>query len=59
MTPAELETIYEALAVRLDAVDAAKRELYLAKLVFLLANDMGRAPEVLARIEEAAQNLDA
>lgn len=59
MTSAELETIYEALAERLDATEAARREIYLAKLVLLLAQDLGDAARVRSRIAEAALNLDA
>ncbi|MDF0602074.1 hypothetical protein P1J78_15130 [Psychromarinibacter sp. C21-152] len=58
MTPAEVETIYEALATRLDNVADAKREVFLAKLALLLANDLGQVEGVLTRIEEASRNLD-
>jgi hypothetical protein len=58
MTPADLETVYEALAEQLDAVGAGKRELYLAKLTLLLAHDLADADRVRQRIAEAASNLE-
>jgi len=58
MTPADVETVYEALAETLDAVGADKRELFLAKLALLLSHDLGDTARVLSRIGEAAQNLD-
>ncbi len=58
MTPAEVETIYEALANRLGELGAEKRELYLAKLALLMAHELGDAPRALALISEAAENLD-
>lgn len=59
MTPADLETVYEAMAVQLDAIAPGKRELFLAKLVLLLSNDLADAERVRQRITEAAANLDA
>ncbi|MBR9649745.1 hypothetical protein [Thalassovita aquimarina] len=59
MTPAEVETIYEALANRLDDLGAEKRELYLAKLALLMAHELEDAPRALTLIAEAAENLDA
>lgn len=57
MTPADVEIIYEALATHLDSVEDQKRELFLAKLALLLSYDLGRVEGVLARIEEASQDL--
>ncbi|MHA7774118.1 hypothetical protein [Roseibium sp. M-1] len=59
MTPADLETVYEALAEQLDAAGTGKRDLYLAKLTLLLAHDLADAERVRRRIVEAASNLDA
>ncbi len=58
MTPAQVETIYEALAIRLDRIHASQRDLYLAKLVLLLARDVENIDLVLRRLEEAAGNLE-
>jgi len=57
MTSADLETVYEALAEKLDAVDAGKRELYLAKLALLLAHELADADRVRQLIAEAANNI--
>lgn len=59
MTPSQIEMIYEALATRLDAIGETKHDLYLAKLVLLLARDMGDVDAVLQRMEEASCNLDS
>ncbi|MCK7610850.1 DUF2783 domain-containing protein [Roseibium sediminicola] len=59
MTPADLETVYEAMAEQLDAIAPTKRELFLAKLVLLLSNDLADAERVRQCIAEAAGNLDA
>lgn len=61
MTPEDLERVYEALADQLDAVETggANRELYLAKLVLLLAHETADADRVLAHVAAAAANLDA
>lgn len=48
----DLELVYEALALAIDAVDPAARELYLAKLALALADTLGDAPRALAVIEE-------
>lgn len=59
MNEAELESVYEALARKVDAVGPAQSELFLAKLVLLLAHRHGDAGEVQACIDEAARDLDA
>lgn len=58
MTPREVETVYEALAVKLDSVGAPKRELFLAKLALLLSHDLGSAERVCRLVDEAARNID-
>lgn len=58
MTPGQIETVYEALATRLDRVGEAQHARYLAKLVLLLARDSGDPEGVLQRIEDAAQDLE-
>lgn len=57
MTPQDVETVYEALAQKIDALAPEQTEMFLAKLALLLAHDFPDASPVLERIEEAAQNL--
>lgn len=57
MIPTDVETVYNALAEKLDTVDPEKRALFLAKLALLLSHDLGDAPRVLSRIDEAAKDL--
>ena len=57
MTHAELETLYEALATNLDAMESQKRKLFLAKLVLLLAQEVGTAGKVVSAMDDAARNL--
>ncbi|TNE67831.1 DUF2783 domain-containing protein [Celeribacter ethanolicus] len=57
MTPADLETVYEALAEDIDRVGPEKSALFLSKLALLLAQDIGTAAPVLARIKEASAHL--
>ncbi|WP_137699361.1 DUF2783 domain-containing protein [Marimonas lutisalis] len=59
MTPRDVETVYEALALKLDAVGDTQRELFLAKLALLLSHDLGDAERVCLRIDEAALNIDS
>lgn len=59
MTPKEVEIVYEALAMKLDALDAARRDLFLAKLVLLLSYELGDADHVCLCIDEAAQNINS
>lgn len=59
MTPNDVETIYEALAEKLDAVGREKSELFLAKLALLLSHEIGDAARVSRLIEQASRNLDA
>ncbi|MCB1381462.1 MAG: DUF2783 domain-containing protein [Notoacmeibacter sp.] len=58
MSPADVETVYEALAETLDAIGPDKRELFLAKLALLLASEIGDPARVTLCISEAAANLD-
>lgn len=58
MSQGEIETIYEALAIRLDTLGEQNRDLFLAKLVLLLARDVGDPGEVLQRMEDAAHGLE-
>ncbi len=59
MKPADVEIVYEDLATTLDATEAEKRQLFLAKLALLLAHDLGGAARVREHITTASANLDA
>ncbi|MFK7997089.1 MAG: hypothetical protein AB8B87_23345 [Granulosicoccus sp.] len=57
MKHVDLEKFYESLALNIDSVGKANSELYLAKLVLLLAYRNGDANEVQKCIEYAACSL--
>ena len=57
MNPEDLEKTYAALAVKIDEVGAEQSELFLAKLVLLLAYKNGDAAAVQECIDEAAAAL--
>lgn len=57
MIHADLERTYESLALKIDQIGEQKSELFLAKLVLLLAQKNGNVEEVLQCIEEAAESL--
>lgn len=59
MKHSDLEKIYESLALKIDEVGSANSELFLAKLVLLLAHKNGDAGDVLTCINDAALSLDA
>ncbi|ALS60037.1 hypothetical protein [Pandoraea norimbergensis] len=54
-TIAGLEEIYDTLALAIDAAPEDRRELLLAKLALLLANDVGDPQRVIELIGEAAR----
>lgn len=54
MNHADLENIYTALARKIDEVGEAHSELFLAKLVLLLAHKNGDVDEVQALINAAS-----
>ncbi|EAV44566.1 hypothetical protein SIAM614_06798 [Roseibium aggregatum IAM 12614] len=58
MTPADLETVYEALAEQLDAIGPDRRELYLAKLALLLVHEIADAGRARSLVADAASNLE-
>lgn len=58
MTPAELEQVYETLAVTLDRFDAATGEVFLAKLALVMAQRIGDPAAVQGCIADAAASLD-
>ncbi|ODP31111.1 hypothetical protein [Pandoraea sp. ISTKB] len=51
---AGLEDIYDTLALAIDAAPEAKRELLLAKVVLLLANEIRDPQRVISLIQQAA-----
>ena len=51
---AGLEDIYDTLALAIDAAPQDKRELLLAKVVLLLANDLRDPQRVIDLIAQAA-----
>ena len=55
----DLEEIYAALALKIDEVGKEQSELFLAKLVVLLAHKNGDAKEVGECINGAAASLTA
>lgn len=57
MNPEDLEKTYAALAVKIEEVGAEQSELFLAKLVLLLAYKNGDAGAVQDCIDEAAASL--
>lgn len=59
MNHADLENTYAALARKIDEVGEAQSELFLAKLVLLLAHKNGDAEEVLECIDGASVSLVA
>ena len=54
---AGLETVYDQLAVAIDAVGAEKSELLLVKLALLAANRLGDARQFGEMITAAQQDL--
>lgn len=57
MNHEDLEATYTALALKIDEVGEEQSELFLAKLVMLLAHNNGNAKEVQTCIDGAAESL--
>ncbi len=57
MNHPDLERIYASLALKIDELGESSSEIFLAKLVLLLAHKNGNADEVQKCIEEAAVSL--
>lgn len=55
MSPTEFEAIYERLARHIDRLEERSAEVYLAKVVLLMAHHVGDAETVRACIDEAAR----
>ena len=54
---AGLERIYDLMAEAIDAVEPDRRELFLAKLAFVLANMVGDADSAAHAVEIARRDL--
>jgi hypothetical protein len=57
MNQADLEAVYSALALKIDEVGTEKSEVFLAKLVLLLAQKNGDLAQVQTCIDDAAKSL--
>jgi len=57
MTPTDVETVYHALALKLDSVGEEKSEMFLIKLALLVSHELGDATRVVSLIDEAERNL--
>ena len=53
----DLERVYERLATAIDHAGPEKSEVFLAKVVLLLASGAGEAEGVLAIIDDALKEL--
>ena len=58
-THADVETVYERLALGIDAAGAKAAPVFLAKVALLLAREVGDRDRVLNLIDEAARDLEA
>lgn len=57
LSKSDLEQTYDALAEAIDAAPEGKRELFLAKLAFTLANLVGDTARITEAIEAAGRDL--
>ena len=57
MTFSDLERVYESVAIALDAIPQDKREVYLAKLVLVLAEQSADPAHVLQAIQACREDL--
>ncbi len=53
-----MEKIYETLAIKIDEFGIDKSNIFFAKLVLLLANELNNFDKMAAYIEEATSDLD-
>ena len=58
MKAAEIEIVYEALAKKIDAVGKDNLNIFLAKLVLLLAKDLKNLDKVLSKVDDASLDLN-
>jgi hypothetical protein len=57
LTTADLELAYDALAEGIDAAGPDKSELFLVKLVLLMANEASNRPQFEQHIATALRDL--
>ena len=57
LSNAEMEGVYDLLSEALDAVAEEERQLFLAKLVLVLANMVGSPGQIAQAVKAAAANL--
>lgn len=57
LSKSDLERTYDTLAEAIDAAPEGKRELFLAKLAFALANLVGDTTRIDEAIEAAGRDL--
>ncbi len=57
LSNAEMEGVYDLLSEALDAVAEEERQLFLAKLVLVLANMVGSPGQIALAVKAAAANL--
>jgi len=57
LSPEDLEKTYQSLALNIDKIGEDNSELFLAKLVLLLAHESGNFEEVQQHINNAAASL--
>lgn len=53
----DFETVYESVAQAIDRAGTDKREIFLAKLVLLLSQEIGDSARVLRAIEDCLKDL--
>jgi hypothetical protein len=58
MNSDEIEAVYQAVARKLSDLGPARSEIFLAKLVLLLANELPSAEAALQLINRAAHGFD-
>jgi len=58
MKAAEIEIVYEALAKKIDIVGKENSNIFLAKLILLLAKDLKNLDKVLSKIDDASLDLN-
>ena len=58
MKAAEIEIVYEALAKKIDIVGKENSNIFLAKLILLLAKDLKNLDKVLSKVDDASLDLN-
>jgi hypothetical protein len=58
MTPEELESVYDAMALAIEDIGPARSDVFLAKLALALADTLGDADLACAVIAECREGFD-